>query len=616
MKLTDLFIKRPSLVTVLLALILLGGTISANVLVKQQFPNYDVPTIQIALTYPGGSTTEIRDAIVRPIEDQIAGAPDLDAIETAIQPGQATIVARFALSSDQNSDLVQVQGRVQNAQRQLPSDLQTPQITIYDPSQAVVVSLTAKSFNLRRGPVVGAGDQQGRAGDRASPGHFVRRGERRRDAVAAGGGRPARAQFVRLYLDRHRQRDLYQQRARAGRHRLRAQPRNLDRYPRRRADSADGRQSSARNERSGLERHHQRVRNNGPADENRRRGCGSRHLRTAARLRLRPRHAGHRTGRAEGRQHQRGGGIASRVGRAPQTHAAIPRHQLYRAERAGDLHQGTVEQRLAHAGRSDRRYRHRHAVLPAFVAECDRRHDCDSGLAAGDARGDAAAGLHARHRFAAGDDADYWHFSRRLDRRFGKYRTSRGRRRSAVRCRLSRPFRDRNRGLGDHAGRRRRLPADFVLAGCRRAVLARVRIGRCGGDAHVAVHFVYDHAVAGRALVVGVALETVEADRCVHRLVRPHALVVRRSRAHVGIRKRADRRADFVRHVGARLAGAAIRHRWFRIHSQRRSRRALRDPQLSDRNAARNDAQGDSRGRARHRWCSRRFGRNGARRCV
>jgi len=150
-KLTELFINRPSLVTVFLALVLLAGTIAANVLVKQQFPNYDVPTIQIALTYPGGSTTELRDAIVRPIEDQIAGAPDLQAIESAIQPGQATIVARFALTSDQNADLVQIQGRVQNAQRQLPSDLQAPQITIYDPSQAVVVSLTAESQTLGAG---------------------------------------------------------------------------------------------------------------------------------------------------------------------------------------------------------------------------------------------------------------------------------------------------------------------------------------------------------------------------------------------------------------------------------------------------------------------------------
>lgn len=151
MWITNLFIRRPTLVTVFLALVLLAGTIAATVLVKQQFPNYDVPTIQVSLTYPGGSTTEIRDAIVRPIEDQIAGAPDLQAIETAIQPGQATIVARFNLTSDQNSDLVQVQGRVQNAQHQLPSDLQTPSITIYDPSQAVVVSLSAKSATLPAG---------------------------------------------------------------------------------------------------------------------------------------------------------------------------------------------------------------------------------------------------------------------------------------------------------------------------------------------------------------------------------------------------------------------------------------------------------------------------------
>lgn len=151
MGLTRLFVRRPTLVFVFCALVLLAGAISGYVLVKQEFPNYDVPTIEISLTYPGASTTEIRDAIVRPIEDQIAGAPDLQTIESAIQPGQATIVARFSLSSDQNTDLVQVQGRVQNAQRQLPSDLQTPTVSIYDPSQAVVVSLVASSRSLAPG---------------------------------------------------------------------------------------------------------------------------------------------------------------------------------------------------------------------------------------------------------------------------------------------------------------------------------------------------------------------------------------------------------------------------------------------------------------------------------
>ena len=151
MNLTALFVKRPTLVTVLIALVLLAGTLSGITLVKQQFPNYDVPTIQVAVTYPGAPTTELRDAIVRPLEDQIAGAPDLQTIETAIEPGQATLTVRFTLGSDVNSDLVQTQGRVQNAQRQLPTDLQTPTVSIYDPSQAVVVSLVASSSSLAPG---------------------------------------------------------------------------------------------------------------------------------------------------------------------------------------------------------------------------------------------------------------------------------------------------------------------------------------------------------------------------------------------------------------------------------------------------------------------------------
>jgi HAE1 family hydrophobic/amphiphilic exporter-1 len=151
MRITRLFVRRPTLVTVFLALVLLAGTIGGVTLVKQQLPNYDVPSIQVLLTYSGASTTEMRDAIVRPLEDQIAGAPDLSYMQTAIQPGQASIVAVFSLNSDQNTDLVQVQGRVQDSLHQLPTDLQTPQISIYNPSEAVVVSLIASSPTLALG---------------------------------------------------------------------------------------------------------------------------------------------------------------------------------------------------------------------------------------------------------------------------------------------------------------------------------------------------------------------------------------------------------------------------------------------------------------------------------
>ncbi len=151
MSLTRLFVERPTLVTVFLALVLLAGAVAGSSLVQQQFPNSDVPSIQVLVSYPGASTTEMRDAIVRPLEDQIAGSPDLDHLETSIEPGQAAIVAVFSLSSSQNNDLVQVQGRVQNAQRSLPNDVTTPQISIYNPAEAVVVSLVLRSRTLSVG---------------------------------------------------------------------------------------------------------------------------------------------------------------------------------------------------------------------------------------------------------------------------------------------------------------------------------------------------------------------------------------------------------------------------------------------------------------------------------
>jgi HAE1 family hydrophobic/amphiphilic exporter-1 len=151
MSLTALFVRRPTLVTVFLALVLLGGIVGAVSLVQQQFPNTDVPSIQVLVSYPGASTTEMRDAIVRPLEDQLSGAPNLDHLETSVQPGQAAIVAVFALGSDKNNDLVQVQGRVQNSQRSLPNDVQTPRISVYNPSEAVVVSLVLRSGTLSAG---------------------------------------------------------------------------------------------------------------------------------------------------------------------------------------------------------------------------------------------------------------------------------------------------------------------------------------------------------------------------------------------------------------------------------------------------------------------------------
>ncbi len=149
-RLTQLFVNRPPLVFVLIAVIALAGTFALATLVQQQFPNIDFPTVNVSASYPGASPSELRDSIVRPIEDAIAGAPNLDHITTSIQQNQASISATFTLDSNQTTDLTEVQDRVQTARAALPSDLPAPSVRTFDPAQANVVtlSLTSRSLTL------------------------------------------------------------------------------------------------------------------------------------------------------------------------------------------------------------------------------------------------------------------------------------------------------------------------------------------------------------------------------------------------------------------------------------------------------------------------------------
>ena len=148
---TRLFVHRPTLVFVTLALLAVAGAFSLATIVQQQFPNIDFPTITVRASYPGGSTTQIRDAIVKPIEDAIAGAPNLDHINTTVQQGQATIAAVFSLTSNKTTDLVQVQQRLLLAQANLPTDLPAPTVGTFDPAQATVVTLGVTSRTLAPG---------------------------------------------------------------------------------------------------------------------------------------------------------------------------------------------------------------------------------------------------------------------------------------------------------------------------------------------------------------------------------------------------------------------------------------------------------------------------------
>jgi HAE1 family hydrophobic/amphiphilic exporter-1 len=149
--LTKLFVERPTLVFVLIALMSFAGIVSGRSLVQQLFPNVTQPTISIGVQYNGAPTTVMRDSIVSPIEQALAGTTDLQTINATVQQGQATISAVYTINSDLATDLSLTQKAIESAQKNLPTNLTPPTVNIRDPSESTVITLAMYSHKLSPG---------------------------------------------------------------------------------------------------------------------------------------------------------------------------------------------------------------------------------------------------------------------------------------------------------------------------------------------------------------------------------------------------------------------------------------------------------------------------------
>ncbi len=148
MNVTRIAIRRPTLAFVFVATMLLGGFVAMRQLIVQAQPSASLPTIDVRIQYAGSPASFIRDHIVRPLEDQIAGSPGLAHQNSTIELGAADILVQFRLDTNVDSDLAYIEQSLQAAQSQLPADLITPVTRVVNPAQGTVATIAVHSKKM------------------------------------------------------------------------------------------------------------------------------------------------------------------------------------------------------------------------------------------------------------------------------------------------------------------------------------------------------------------------------------------------------------------------------------------------------------------------------------
>jgi multidrug efflux pump len=130
MNITDIFIKRPVLATVVSLLILVLGLRSMGLLPVREYPETQNAVISVSTAYVGADPAVMAGFITTPLENAIAQANGIDYMTSNSAAGSSLIQANLRLNYDPNKALTEITTKVNSVLNQLPTDASPPVLSV------------------------------------------------------------------------------------------------------------------------------------------------------------------------------------------------------------------------------------------------------------------------------------------------------------------------------------------------------------------------------------------------------------------------------------------------------------------------------------------------------
>ncbi len=126
MSLSDPFIRRPVMTTLVMAGLLAFGVAAYGKLPVSDLPSVDFPTIQVTASLPGASPETMASSVATPLERQFSTIAGVTGMNSTSFLGATAITLQFDLSRSLDAAAQDVQAAISAAGRQLPPNLPSP----------------------------------------------------------------------------------------------------------------------------------------------------------------------------------------------------------------------------------------------------------------------------------------------------------------------------------------------------------------------------------------------------------------------------------------------------------------------------------------------------------
>jgi HAE1 family hydrophobic/amphiphilic exporter-1 len=145
MNITEISIKRPSLIIVLFSVFTLLGVIGFNNLSYELMPDFNQPVVVIKTVYPGAEPNEVETSVSRKIEDALSNLEGVDYLVTKSLPNASVIIANLKYGTDLDKTMQDAQRYIDNIRKDLPQDILSPVTSKVSPNDLPIMSISATS---------------------------------------------------------------------------------------------------------------------------------------------------------------------------------------------------------------------------------------------------------------------------------------------------------------------------------------------------------------------------------------------------------------------------------------------------------------------------------------
>lgn len=132
MTVTELAIKRPTLVVVVFGALALIGLFSLSRLNYELLPKITPPVVTISTIYPGASPNEVENSVTKPIEDVVSSLDQIDNITSRSNEGVSFVMIQFLQTADVNTQMQSAQQKIDQIVGTLPAGVKTPSISKFE----------------------------------------------------------------------------------------------------------------------------------------------------------------------------------------------------------------------------------------------------------------------------------------------------------------------------------------------------------------------------------------------------------------------------------------------------------------------------------------------------